>query len=292
MRTRVLSPVIWLATGATLAVMAAACASTTPTGTAGSATTTTVHPGPSASTTPTTARSTTLRVYFMRGDKLALAARTVPATQAVATAAVHELLAGPTGTEASAGLATAIPSGTTLRGISISGGIATVDLSGAYASGGGSLSMLSRLAQVTYTLTQFPTVSGVIFRLDGSPVTVFGGEGIMLDHPATRSGFESVTPAVLVESPTPGSNVTSPLRVWGTANVFEAQFQAELVDMSGRVLGACRIRASSGTGTRGSFDVALTFTASPGAVMLNVFDLSAKDGTRQDLVSVPLTVSG
>ena len=37
--------------------------------------------------------------------------------------------------------------------------------------------MQTRLAQVVYTLTQFPTVDGVVFSLDGEPIDVLGGEG-------------------------------------------------------------------------------------------------------------------
>ena len=32
--------------------------------------------------------------------------------------------------------------------------------------------MQTRLAQVVYTLTQFPTVKGVLFSLDGVPIDV------------------------------------------------------------------------------------------------------------------------
>jgi immunoglobulin-like protein involved in spore germination/sporulation and spore germination protein len=149
--------------------------------------------------------------------------------------------------------------------------------------------MVGRLAQVTYTLTQFPTVNQVVFHLDGKPVTVFGGGGILLDHPATRESFESVTPAILVESPGRGWAVQSPLHLTGTANVFEAQFQAEITDASGAVLARQAVHATSGTGTRGTFDTTLSFHTtvnSPGA--LTVFDVSPRDGTRIDVVQVPL----
>jgi len=174
-----------------------------------------------------------------------------------------------------------------LLGIAIGNGTATVDLSGAFESGGGSLSMLGRLAQVTYTLTQFPTVGSVVFHVDGKPVTAFGGEGIVLDHPATRATFESVTPAILVESPARGSVVSSPLRITGTADVFEAQFQAELTDATGAVIVTQPVHATAGTGTRGTFDATLTF-ASTGKATLTVFDLSPKDGSRTDQIEIPL----
>lgn len=247
--------------------------------------TTTASGGPGSSVP---APTVSLRLYFMRTGKLAVAARSVPASPAVATAAVSSLLAGPTPAEALAGLSTAIPADTVLRGVSIANGAATVDLSSAFSSGGGSLSMLARLAQVTYTLTQFPTVSGVVFRVEGAPATVFGGEGIVLDHPSTRSSFEAVTPAILVEGPTPGIRVTSPLRVWGTANVFEAAFRVELTDRAGRVIGDWPVQATSGSGTRGTFDFSIPLSGTMGAVTVSVFDLSAKDGSRQDVVAIPV----
>ena len=49
----------------------------------------------------------------------------------------------------------------------------------------------------------------------------------------TRADFEEQTPIILVESPLPFEEVTSPLRVTGTANTFEATFQYELLDARG-----------------------------------------------------------
>jgi germination protein M len=250
-----------------------------------------------STTTPTTSAPTPasmdVRVYFMRGDKIDVAHRTVAATQQVAAAAMTELLSGPTPGDNSAGLTTDIPSATHLLGVNIAGGTATVDLTSDFAAGGGSLSITARLAQVTYTLTQFPTIGSVVFHLDGKAVTVFGGEGIILDHPSTRATFESVTPAILVEFPGRGWAVQSPVRVAGTANVFEGQFQAEITDNTGRVIASQAISATSGTGTRGTFDATVSFPATAtGPATLNVFDISAKDGSRIDTVTIPLQVAG
>ena len=70
--------------------------------------------------------------------------------------------------------------------------------------------MLMRLAQVVFTLTQFPTVDGVNFKLDGKAIDVLGGEGIIIDHPMSRADYEDMSPAILVESPTVGNSVSSP----------------------------------------------------------------------------------
>lgn len=276
----------------------AACGSTTKSGqaptTRPTATTpTSSTPSPTTTTTAPAPATMDIRVYFMHGDKIGVAHRTVTATRQVATAAITELLAGPTASDNAAGLSTAIPSGTLLLGINIAGGVATVDLTSAFASGGGSLSMFGRLAQVTYSLTQFPNVTGVVFHLDGKAVTVFSGEGIVLDHPATRSGFESVTPPILVEFPGRGWAVDTPLRVAGTANVFEAQFQAEITGTGGKVIATKSIHPASGTGTRGTFDTTIDFPGSvSGPATLTVFDISPKDGSRIDVVAIPLELAG
>ena len=255
--------------------------------------TTSATPGTTAPP-PTTQAPAPLdvRVYLLHGETIDVAHRTVPPTVRTATAALDELLAGPTPTERALGLTTAVPPGTRLLGVTIAQGTATVNLTSAFASGGGSLSMRARLAQVTFTLTQFPTVNGVVYQLEGTPVTVFGGEGIMLDHPTTRAMFEDLTPAILVETPGAGSAVHSPVRIAGTANVFEAQFEAELTDSSGAVIATAHVTASSGTGTRGTFDTAISFPpGSHGAATLSVFDTSPKDGSRIDLVQIPLQLA-
>jgi germination protein M len=260
------------------------------------AATSTLSPSPSLMPTMT------VSVYFMRpiggtqpdhGPFIATAHRTIPATTATARAATNALLVGPTSKEKGIGMATAIPSGTTLRGLTISGGVATVDLSGAFASGGGTLSMTGRLAQVVYTLTQFPTVSkGVVFKVDGKTVTVFGGEGIMLTHPQTRSDYESVTPPIFVDRPAAFGEVSgSALKVSGTADVFEATFRAKLVDSNGSTLAQKTVMATSGSGTRGTFSFTLAIPAGVSAGKLVVWDDSMKDGSPLHKVTIPLSFS-
>jgi len=284
--------------------LVAGCASSHPTSvsppsTAPTASTVPVTTGPPPTALPAPHPTATtpvggvdVRVYFLRGDRIGVAHRRVAPTTAVARAAMTELLAGPSTAESAAGLASTIPTGTRLRGIDIAGGVATVDLTGTFGSGGGSLSMTGRLAEVTFTLTQFPTVSGVAFRMDGTPVTVFGGEGIVLDHPATRASFEALTPAILVETPAPADQLVSPVRVTGTADVFEATFQVQLSDQAGRVIASRIVTATAGTGTRGTFDVTVPYTlAAEGEGRLAVFDLSAKDGSRRDEVDIPVALA-
>jgi hypothetical protein len=227
--------------------------------------------------------------YLLRDERVAPVARTLNRTRAVAAAAVRELLAGPTRAERSAGFTTAIPRGTRLRGITIRGGTATVDLSRAFASGGGSLFMRARVAQVVHTLTRFPTVRRVAFRLEGRPVATIGGEGVIVRPPVTRTDFEELAPAILVESPLPGARVGSPLELRGTSNTYEANFQVDMLGPGGRVLARRAVTATSGSGTRGTFAVTLPFvTPARTHLMLHAYENSAADGSVINSVRIPL----
>jgi germination protein M len=236
---------------------------------------------------PSSARM--LRVYFVRGENVGPAARAVPQTQAVGASAVRELLAGPSAEERAAGLVSSVPGATRLNDLSIDDGVATVDLTRAFESGGGSTSMKLRVAQVVYTLTQFPTVKRVRFRLDGRPVDAIGGEGVVVDPPVGRAAFEDETPAILVESPTPGAIVTSPLRVRGTANTFEATLNLRLLDSRGKVLYDDFTTATSGTGRRGTFRQTARFELSEdGPGTLVAYERSAADGSEINVVRIPV----
>jgi Immunoglobulin-like domain of bacterial spore germination len=189
------------------------------------------------------------RVYFLRDGKVWPVLRTVE-DEDVTTALTTALAEGPTDQEkADLSLTTAVPS-----------------------SEGDALSNAA-LAQLVYTRTQFPDVRSV--EIDGKRYT--------------RADFEEQTPLILVESPLAYDEVSSPLRATGTANTFEATFQYELKDGDGNVVDEHFVTATSGTGTRGTFD----FTTKPfdDVGSLVVFELSAKDGSRVNEVEIPLRTS-
>ncbi len=248
-------------------------------------------PEPTSPTPTETPSGTSLvKVYFFLDGHLVAVQRTVPQTVAVGRAALTELISGPNATEA--GLSSSVPAGTLLLGLDISNGIATVDLSREFESGGGSASMFGRLAQVVYTLTQFRTVDAVAFRLDGQPVTVFSGEGILLDHPSVRADYVSFLPSIFLDRPAWNGALASPAHVSGVANVFEATFLVEIRDAAGRTLARQQVMATCGTGCWGTFDATIAYSvASTQAGTVSVYDLSAKDGSVQDLVAYPVTLT-
>jgi hypothetical protein len=254
---------------------------------------TTTSSSTSSEPTGTVPTLLSLEVWFTRGGELVAARRVHEPTERVATAAIEALLAGPTAAERSTGFGSAIPAGTRLLGISLHGGVATVDLTSAYESGGGSRSMQERLGQIVYTLTQFPTVDRVRFRLDGTPVDVFSSAGIVLDHPVGRGDYANLLPALVVTRPARGARVTSPVTVSGTANVFEANVTVEVLDASGMQVGKTFTTASCGTGCRGTYSTAVRFTVSKeqqGTLVVHDDD-AAGTGTPPHVVRVPVVLA-
>jgi hypothetical protein len=229
-------------------------------------------------------------VYLVRDEHVSPVRRVVPGTTALAHASLSALLVGPTRTERLQGYSSAIPASTTLRSVSLSRGVLTVDLARSFGSGGGSLSMLLRVAQIVHTATQFPTIDRVAFKLDGKRVNAIGGEGVVVWPPVTRVSFEEQAPPILIEQPLPGDRVSTPLRIRGTANVFEAQLAIDVTTATGKLLVRRAVTASAGTGTRGRFSVDIPVRTSVKKLVVKAYDHSPKDGRPIDLVRVPVTV--
>lgn len=160
---------------------------------------------PTTSPEPTVA-GRTITIYLLDGQGRAVPTTRDVATEGVARAAVTALIAGPTAREAVAGLSTAFPPDSLLLGIDIAGGTAIVDMSREFESGGGSSSVLGRLAQLVYTLTEFDSVERVELRLDGEEIDYFSGEGVVAGDGWTRADFAGSNP---LGEPLDGSGATT-----------------------------------------------------------------------------------
>ncbi len=245
------------------------------------------------------ANTMTVRLYFLapgggtpaRSDPFLISVeRELEATPRVAHATVRALIDGPSRADEQLidGISSAVPEETLLLGITIDDRVATVDLSREFESGGGSLSMFARLAQVVYAVTQFPTVDAVEFRLEGDPVTVFSGEGIVLDGPIARDDYVDLLPTIFIDTPAAGAEVALPLRLTGKAAVFEATFQYRVTAADGTVLAEGFTMSDSGVGW-GSIDVTLDVDVdAPTDAVLSVWEYSARDGSIQAERDTPI----
>ena len=227
--------------------------------------------GTDTGTTTAPVETATLSLYWLRDGKVWPAARQV-GDILFDELAVDALLRGPTDEEQDElGLSTALPEDVDDLEVQVEDGVATVEFEGS-----DELSQ-EALAQVVYTETAYPGVDSV----------AIGGTTY------TRADFEEVTPPVLVESPLSFDEVTSPIRAQGTANTFEANFQYEVRDPGGDVVDENFVTATSGTGTRGTFDFTTADfdVSSDGEWTLVVFEHSAEDGSRMNEVEIPLRLT-
>jgi germination protein M len=256
------------------------------------------------------AGATSVKVYFLiEGSDdsppiLAPVHRAIEPTQAVARAAMLALLAGPTENErahnpALGAIGSMIHPDTRLLGVDISGGTATVDLSQDFLpldlDEGNRDEYLLTLAQVTYTLTQFPTVERVAFRVEGRPQPAMEGhEGTV--HPTVgRDAYFDQLPPIFLDAPAWGAPLADSVRIAGRARVFEGQFRAALVDaVTGEVVAEqsvlvdCESDCSLPGG--GEFSAELTVPIDAGGRELNVrvWEPSARDGSPTNVVEYPL----
>lgn len=232
-------------------------------------------------TTATTTAQTSIEAFFYRGSALVPATVRVPETEAVARAALEALLDGPP-----AGYDTAVPAGVQVEDVAIdSGGVATARFSRELGDPPRAVQ-----GQIVGTLTQFPTVHGVVIEVGGNAVTLQDGSGEDLAQPATAADYGDLTSDafIFVRTPVRDSTVSSPVHAAGTANVFEATFQIE-VWSSGKLIDTKTVTATSGSGTRGTWSTTLDLPS--GDVRLLFFEPSAEDGSHLHPTEVLLHVA-
>ena len=145
-------------------------------------------------------------------------------------------------------------------------------------------SVLTRLGQIVYTLTQFPSVKSVVFQIEGDQSVQQRGR-----RPEAATGdFVELLPAIWVDRPAFNAAIGNPAHVTGNANVFEATFRISILDGSGKVLADQQVMATCGTGCRGTFDTTIAYTVAKAQYgTLRVYEPSAKDGTPESSPRLP-----
>jgi hypothetical protein len=207
-----------------------------------------------SSTSSTTAPPTTsapavetmpLTIYKLRNGLLTPTTVQIPQTRAVATSALTAL-----GLPAKVGLV---------------GSTAVVSLQHATP---------AEIAEIVFTLTQFPSVHAV---------------DVAGKHDLTRADYGRFAPLILVESPAAGAAVGPQIQIYGTAEVFEGTLVAELWQ-GGKKIDETTVTASAGAPERGMFATELDATE-VGAATIVAYAPSAEDGSHQHEVRIPVTVA-
>ena len=135
-------------------------------------------------------------------DHLVPVARDVPVSAPDLYTVLGALVAGPTDAEAEAGLQTSLPAQTTVIDATITAGIATVNLGGTFGQLVGP-AQIQAVAQVVFTASGLPGVTGVTFELSGEAVEVPVPSGVEVPM-ATTAQFAALAPV------TPSPPTTTP----------------------------------------------------------------------------------
>jgi hypothetical protein len=178
------------------------------------------------------------------------------------------------------------PYSTTVRGISVSGGVATVDLAGPDLTGhAGFTSTCTPLQQLVYTVTAAsPSVSRVLLQFYGRGRVVSDfwgtGSGCGSDVIARRPGPEILAP-VQISNLVHAQFVPRSFIVSGEATVFESVVSWSVRDQATRrVLRSGSTLANTMGSIRGPWAVRINLpvTEVGGAVVVSAWEASAKNG--------------
>ncbi len=276
--------------------LASACGSTTdaptdagagsPSGSTVASTSTTEAPIVPATTDPS--GTTRFNVYWLRtcpspevatavGDcRIAVGESRTTTDPDILTAAMEALNGGPNEAERAAGLSSNIRSISDFYGVRVEDGVAVVDYNRYFETA----ATRPQVAQVVYTLTQFPTIAGVRFEVDHAP------NGATGTRPAGRGDVLELAPPVLVESPALGGVVGPTFAVAGTLAAPDVTFSTRVVALDGTALAE-----SAGAAIPGESLAPVPFlqrvTTTPDTAGAVVLVITASDGTE---VTVPILV--
>jgi len=241
------------------------------------------------------AENTNVVVYYLKDSQsnsyLVREIHTLKKTDNMPKTAVEELIKGTTTTE---GAYKVLPEGTKVLGVKVDDqGVATVDFSAEvlHANVGSSGEVLG-IASIVNTLTEFPNIIKVSFTVDGKAENAMDwwGHVGLYEQPFSRQMSLVQQPLIWVTEPVDGQVVSSPLKIAGSAMVFEATVSYRLKDDQGNILASGFTNASMGAPERGDYSAEIQFK-SPGAGkkgQLEVFEVSMKDGSDRNKVIIPV----
>lgn len=142
----------------------------------------------SAAPGPTPTPLSTVPIYLVEGDRIVRESRPAPARD-VEDALVALLTAG----EADGSRRSAVPPGTIVERVEVRGDLLSIEFSAQFAQVRGTDQVLA-VAQVVWTVTEFPPVRRVDLLVDGRPIELPVEPGGVSSGPAEREDYLSVGP--------------------------------------------------------------------------------------------------
>lgn len=250
-------------------------------------------PTPTPTPTPVVAKSN-VTVYYPKitetDSYLVREVHLLKKTTDIPKTAVEELI---NGSPTTVGAYKVLPAATKVLGVKVDAqGLATVDFTADVLQANvGSSGEALGITSIVNTLTEFPNIQKVSFTVDGTvdeAMDWWGHVGLS-EQPFSRDLAVVQEPLIWVTSPTDNQVISSPLKIKGSAMVFEATVSYRLKDANGNILASGITNASVGAPDRGDFQTEVTFKApAPGKGQLEVFEVSMKDGSDRNKVIIPV----
>ena len=185
------------------------------------------------------------------------------------------------------------PAGTQILGVTVEDGIASVDFNDAFYDLPSVTQTTGELARVVFMLTEFDGIDSVFFLRDGEVADVVGADGIVLDGPQARSDYYDLLPRIFIESPVEGTTLPPTFAVSGLANTFEGNVQWRITLLDGTTVNQGFTTATCGDGCWGDFEVVIDrLFVEDTEVFIELWDVSAEDGSVQNLVEILVVVQG
>ena len=141
-------------------------------------------------TAPPTGRQD-ITIYLVGQNRLVTVDRTVPSATLRSTLA--ELAQGATNAEASEGLDSPISGAAPFSVRAVAGGTATVELARSFTNLGGE-DQIFAAAQLVFTVTLLPRITGVLVRIGGQATELPAADGSLKKGPLTRADYASLAP--------------------------------------------------------------------------------------------------
>lgn len=190
------------------------------------------------------------------------------------------------------GFGNEIPSDVVVSSSELVDGVIRAEMSEAFPEGsesGGALGDFTMLNQLIYSLTMIDPNAGVLFTVDGEPVTEFGSEGLVLTDPVTRDSFIDELNLIFLTEPVVEQDGV--YTVAGRSNTFEASLVVNVLDGNGEVVHEQFLTATCGSGCWGEFSTTIDASLiEPGESSIHVFQPSAEDGSVTNGITIPIPV--
>lgn len=239
---------------------------------------------PSGTPQPTLAgHSANVPIYYIgatkAGPRLFREYHTLPtgdgSTAAAVKAALVAMLDGRTALDPD--YASQWPASATVLGVTVSGGVTTVNLSGATVNADDPAGNAAALQQLIWTATAYPGATGVKLLFDGKPrATLWAGKlpvaGVLHRAPAA----DTLAPVWVID-PQQGAAVSSPVTVHLAGIVFEGTIQLRVRNSAGATVAQRTVQLSVGAPAQGTATVTLSLAA--GTYTVQAYQVSLKDGS-------------